>query len=244
MSESYKGLILPVVILLFVLAICWVSVATAVNYFRPNLDQSRLIESGIERGLHEQGLLITEVIPESAAAEANLQRGHIILAADGELTNEPDALRQLVTTVGAGERIRLTVLDGTEIRQLRVMLATTEPYLGVNVVGVSESNTPVEPTVTAEMTSTEIVPIVLTVLPDSPAAVAGFEVNDVITAVNGQSVTDVPDLVELMRQQQLGQEATFTVQRGKQSIILTAQLAPHPDNPEQAFLGLELPPTQ
>ncbi|HUZ92163.1 MAG TPA: trypsin-like peptidase domain-containing protein [Methylocella sp.] len=74
--------------------------------------------------------------------------------------------------------------------------------------------------------------IVLKVYPDSPAAKAGLmgasangDVEDIITAVNGQQVHDVTDLSGIFEQLGVGKTVTLTVSRGDHSRAVKVTLA-------------------
>jgi putative serine protease PepD len=62
---------------------------------------------------------------------------------------------------------------------------------------------------------------VATVVDGSPAAEAGIQVGDLITAVDGKPVMNMESLVALVRAGQVGQEMKITVQRGGQEQELT-----------------------
>ena len=68
---------------------------------------------------------------------------------------------------------------------------------------------------------------VTAVAPNSPAEQTGVQANDVITAFDGQPVT-VDSLVAAVSQHAVGDTVTLTVQRGEQSLDLTATLAARP----------------
>jgi membrane-associated protease RseP (regulator of RpoE activity) len=59
---------------------------------------------------------------------------------------------------------------------------------------------------------------------ESPAVAAGFESGDVIVAVNGEPTTDWYDMTSWVRAHP-GQEAVFTVDRGGETVLLTATIA-------------------
>ena len=74
--------------------------------------------------------------------------------------------------------------------------------------------------------------IVLRVYPDSPAAKAGLkgvttggDVEDVVTAANGQPVHDVTDLARIFERIGVGKTVTLTVARGDQSRSVDVTLA-------------------
>ena len=66
-----------------------------------------------------------------------------------------------------------------------------------------------------------IAPRVLTVTPGGPAAEAGFQPRDLITAVNGRPVTDGRDVTSVVMLS-ANDAVRFTVKRGEQTLLLTA----------------------
>ena len=63
------------------------------------------------------------------------------------------------------------------------------------------------------------------VYPDSPAAKAGVQVDDVITAVNGHDVNSREELVATVRKYQPGQSVEVALKRGDKSMDIRATLA-------------------
>jgi S1-C subfamily serine protease len=71
------------------------------------------------------------------------------------------------------------------------------------------------------------------VVPDSPAAKAGLKENDVIVAVNGQSVDQTHSLTSRLAQYRPGDAVKLTVIRGKQTLQVTATLGNMPATAQQ-----------
>jgi S1-C subfamily serine protease len=69
---------------------------------------------------------------------------------------------------------------------------------------------------------------VVTVQPGTPAAEAGLERNDIITAVNGEAVT-AQSLAETIQQAAVGDTITLSVTRGDETLELEATLAAQSD---------------
>ena len=64
---------------------------------------------GFDRG---SGVIVTAVEPGSAAEEAGLQRGDVIVAVDDEAVATSGALRAIIGLLDLGEEVQLTVLRG------------------------------------------------------------------------------------------------------------------------------------
>lgn len=65
---------------------------------------------------------------------------------------------------------------------------------------------------------------VIDVLPGSPAQMAGFQVGDLIQAVNGEALSTTNSLETIISRMRPGADATFSVLRGDQPLLLTARL--------------------
>ena len=68
--------------------------------------------------------------------------------------------------------------------------------------------------------------LVASVSPDSPAAQAGLEAGDVITAVNGKAIATPRELVSAMPAADSSQEVTLSVVRDKKEMAMKATLTP------------------
>ena len=86
-----------------------------------------------------------------------------------------------------------------------------KPYIGVTITDVSAE---------AQAYGIPVGAAVQSVTEGAPAQKAGLQVNDVITAVNGEAVTGSADLVEIVGKTQAGDELTLTVYRMGQTLEL------------------------
>jgi len=66
---------------------------------------------------------------------------------------------------------------------------------------------------------------VVKVLPDSPAAEAGLQIDDVITHVEGNPAQGLHELIAAIRRHPPGQTVRLTVQRGDETLEVSARLA-------------------
>ena len=86
-----------------------------------------------------------------------------------------------------------------------------KPYIGVTITDVSAE---------AQAYGIPVGAAVQAVTEGAPAQKAGLQVNDVITAVNGQEIAGSSDLVEFVGKTQAGDELTLTVYRLGQTVEL------------------------
>jgi S1-C subfamily serine protease len=66
--------------------------------------------------------------------------------------------------------------------------------------------------------------LIVQVASNSPAAIAGIRVGDVIQQINGESVTEVEQVQRLVERSQVGDQLQMGVRRGKQSLKLPVTL--------------------
>jgi 2-alkenal reductase len=112
------------------------------------------------------------------------------------------------------------------VDQLITTGSVTRPYLGVNFQTVN-------PRIASyyDLDAKEGA-LVVRVAPNSPARKAGLQQGDVVTAVDGQKVTDQQGLPELLNKHQVNDEVTLTISRDGKEQQLQVQLGqrPTPDN--------------
>lgn len=91
---------------------------------------ARSITSDLARsqGLTDvRGALVTDILPGSAAAQAGLRRGDVILAVDGEAVADSNALRNRIASTKPDTKVALTIVrDGRE-QTLDVTLGELKP---------------------------------------------------------------------------------------------------------------------
>ncbi len=152
--------------------------------------------------------------PSDALAEAGLQHGDTIIAINGQnMSSGADLLSTFNS--GAGTALTLTVQRG-------------DTTFDVNYTAVTNIDE-------AEVGS---FPIILGIAEDSPAALAGLQENDLVTAFNGASLATYSELQELTSGS-LGQEVTLTVWRSGE--LVDVPLTPRANPPEgQGALGIQI----
>ena len=241
MSDSQKQVLTLAFIASFAILLCVGVIAGAVylaNQVGEGIDPSPLPPDP------DDGVLITAVVPNSPAALANLQPGHIIVRLDDQLITSSDLLRLILTNMPAGTEFNLLVRDEAgELRQTTAVRAAEPPYLGVEVSDLPlETPNPIPANATATAPLATELPIVSGIVPDSPAASLDVQIGDVITAVDGQVVLNGEELLSQMANKTPGTSVTLTLRRGAETLTRTAVLAPHPDDPQRGYLGIHFQP--
>lgn len=139
----------------------------------------------------EDGVVITAVMPQSPAAAANLQPGHVLLQVNGETITSPAWLSLSLQNLSAGEEFTLLVQDeaGT-LRQTTAVRAAEPPYLGASIVGRPVTiPAPTNPSTQAAPLTTQL-PVVQAIVPSSPAEAVDIQPGDIITAVDGAAISE------------------------------------------------------
>lgn len=84
---------------------------------------------------------------------------------------------------------------------------------------------------------------IIDVLADSPAAVAGLETDVTIVAIDGESLNVPHTLSEQVRSLMPGDTIALTIRAADESEeVIEIELGEHPDNAEQAYLGVRVSP--
>jgi len=186
----------------------------------------------------DEGVLVSGVKSDSAAAEAGLVRGDIILEVNGAPVNSLFELKDVLAGLEPGDTVELAILHGDETRTLQVELGDMQglAYLGVSTCDVPKSGSMININKEAFTLGAEIVEVVA----DSPAEEAGLQVGDVILSVGEAEIGSEASLADLIQAYQPGDEVTFNVQSpdSDEAKEVVVTLGENPDNPGQAYLGV------
>ncbi|MBF7049580.1 DegQ family serine endoprotease [Campylobacter volucris] len=175
----------------------------------------KLIENGkIERGYlgvvigaltqdlkkaytNKEGALVTDVQKDSAAFNAGLKRGDLIVKVDNTTIKSPMDLKNYIGSIDPKQQIELSYERDNEIKTVKFMLKTDEKLLqyekgyidGLKLVELDSKNKQ------QYRIPENISGILITeVSPKSKAEQAGFEAGDIIVGVNQYEISNFKEL--------------------------------------------------
>ena len=141
----------------------------------------------------EEGVVIAQVTPNSAAEEAGLQVGDVIVAIDGQPVRHAAHIRNRIGLLRVGEAVELTVLRNGKRMQITAVIRedtqqTDAAALSPRLAGAEFGEVPAPPGEEGKRVA------IVRVEPGSPAAFAGLRQGDIILSVNRMPVTDLASL--------------------------------------------------
>lgn len=183
-----------------------------------------------------RGMIVSTVQPASAAAQAGIQQGDIIVALNGEAVNEPNVLRNKIASMQPGTEVTLTILRNNNERQVRAKLGEFVGKVaddterggpdsnGKNSGRLGLSVQPLTPEIASRLGLKNVTQglVVNGVDPAGPAADAGIREGDVIVGANRQPVRTVDELNGLLDSAG-GRPLLLLVNRGGQNAYITVR---------------------
>jgi len=175
------------------------------------------IDSEVARALEatvDSGALIALVEPGSAAEEAGLQVGDIIVEVDDRKIGGASELRNTIGLMGSGEKVKIDYIRDGKNRSTTAVLGQQRVVRSVGadlhpgLRGAQFASSSASSATGVEVTAVE---------PDSPAAQRGLQAGDVITAVNRRPVRTLQQLTEIAASNRI---LFLLVQRGDRALML------------------------
>jgi putative serine protease PepD len=171
------------------------------------LDRSMTVSGEQGGGMGQQsGSTLNGLIQTDAAINSG-NSGGALVNGDGELIGINTAIATTDSgSIGLGFSIPSNTVQDT-VQQLIENGSVEQGYLGVSVADTDGNGA-----------------MILSVKPDSPAAQAGLQEGDVITAIDGNAVTSASEVVAAVQGTSSGTEVVITYTRDQQEAETTATL--------------------
>jgi serine protease Do len=180
-------------------------------------------------GLKEPtGALISSVSPEGAGARAGLAAGDVILKFNGQTISEAADLPPLVANVKPGDSATLSIWRKGGMRDLSVKLGASSLHAEVAAndddaeAGKARLGLAVRPATPDERAQAKVSGGLMVENVTGPAAKAGIERGDIVLALNGEPVTSVAQLKELVTKG--GKHVALLIQHNDAKIFVPVEL--------------------
>jgi Do/DeqQ family serine protease len=174
-----------------------------------------------------QGTLVVDVVKESPADQAGLQRGDVILEYNHKTVQSPIQLISMVQRTPVGQEIPLKVWrDGqimsmtTSVVENRSLSQSAEQQSSTTLQLIRQYGMVVR-SFTAMEVARGLSGVVVTDVDPQGLASSSVEMNDVIIAVNQRQVTDAEDFYQQFIHSITRQPTTLTIIRNRQAIVVT-----------------------
>jgi Do/DeqQ family serine protease len=164
------------------------------------------------------GALISQVVPDSAAAKAGLEPGDIITSVNDEQVDSAGELRNAIGMQRVGTKVRLGIVRDGKTRTVTAELGEgTRAAEPVTAADIHQGLAGAELTDADTSSGGPAGVLVASVANGSPAAQRGLRAGDVIIAVNRQRVNDVQALRDAAEG---SQSLLLNIKRGNTSLLL------------------------
>ncbi|NMM41936.1 Do family serine endopeptidase [Pseudoalteromonas arctica] len=166
----------------------------------------------------KQGAYVMQVMDDSAASEAGIKAGDVIISIDGSEISGFHELRSKIATLGEGKKVKLGIYRDGKVQTVKVTLdgaaalTAAGDELHPAFQGATLENTQKNGNKGVEVT---------TVDPRSPAARVGLEEGDVVMQVNRQRVETISDMNKIIENTK--GNIVLGVQRGRESVFVLIQ---------------------
>ncbi|WP_291378659.1 PDZ domain-containing protein [Demequina sp.] len=187
---------------------------------------------GARIAITDDGATVIHVVDDSPADAAGLEEGDVVISIGGIELDERGALYDALHETEAGDE--LTVVYTRDGSQETTSVTVGSPDDRPEPPAVED-----RPWVGARLVRVETADGVLVrnVVADGPADDAGLEVGDIVTAIDGQDVTDWWQVREILREFAPGGAVELTVDRDSGSETVTVTLGSAADAPARPADG-------
>jgi serine protease Do len=184
-----------------------------------------------------KGVLVSDVLADSPAKRAKLERGDVIIEFDGHVVENPTQFRNLVAATPIGKKVQIKLLRDGKSRELDVTIAEQPKTIAQSDNVEDDGGEPSRAgafagldvrELTAELAKRFNLPrdnkggvIVARIADGSPAGEAGLQVGDVITEVNRKQTMNLRDFQKMAGGLGSKEPALVLVLRNGRSLYLT-----------------------
>ncbi len=178
------------------------------------------------------GALINEVVQDSPADKAGLQRGDVLLVYDGEPIEELNDLPRLVAMTPVDKLVKIRIFRDGKEREVKVTIGKMDEgeqeiaaigKKGGGVLGLSASNVTPELAERFALDGTKGI-LITRIAADGPAAEANLRIGDLIIEADGKAVKSVKGFEEIVDKMLANKVLRLLIQRKSTLLYTTVTL--------------------
>ncbi|MDA8163479.1 MAG: Do family serine endopeptidase [Desulfobacteraceae bacterium] len=162
-----------------------------------------------------RGALVADVMPNSPASRAGIEKGDVIVTYRGQEMADASALRNAVATTPIGEQVKIDLLRNGQRQEVTATIGNLEKEQGMLTSSVEKRlGAKFRAVPPAEASKVGLAPgqgVEITAIGEGPLARSGLEKDDFILAVGEQPVDSPATLAALIRQLPPGQTVPLLV---------------------------------
>ena len=175
-----------------------------------------------------RGALVNEIVKDSPAEKAGLQRGDILLEFDGQLIAELNDLPRLVAATSVDKTVKIKIFRDGKERIVKVTIGkmkegeqaiAAESEEGGGALGLTAANVTPELAERFALGGGEGI-LITRIDPEGPAAEANLRVGDLIVEADGQEVKSVKEFEGIVGKMSAGKVLRLLIQR-KSTLLYT-----------------------
>ncbi|MEW5815682.1 MAG: PDZ domain-containing protein [Spirochaetota bacterium] len=183
----------------------------------------------------EKGLVIVHVFPDSPAEKAGIKRGDILIQVEGQEVNTVFEVRKILSERKAGGEISMLVQHGEDMKKVSLRLEDRlyRPAVGLEFAAPFEGG--------FDLQIGKGGALIREVVKGSPADTAGLKSGDLITGIDGNSISPDNDLAGLIASHKPGDTITLKADRaGEKNLEFKVQLGEGENS--KPYLGIRYVP--
>ncbi|MBI5234009.1 MAG: DegQ family serine endoprotease [Deltaproteobacteria bacterium] len=175
----------------------------------------------------EKGALVGDVVEDSPAEKAGIQRGDVIMEYDGKEVGEPSSLRTMVANTSPGKEVKLKALRDGKPVEIRVVIAELTPEMAKQSGDFDNSLKGVHvQDITPELRKSldlakRINGVVITDIEDGSPSEGVLAKGDVIMEVNKKRINNSKEYTAAASKVKAGQNILLLIYRNGSTIYIT-----------------------
>lgn len=186
---------------------------------------------GIILRASEEGVLVEEVVPNSAAAKIGLQTDDIITGIDNIDVTSVEHLQEVISTYEVGDEVAVHFIRNEKSFEANAVLKGQKSKAMSGCCSTSSNNFCGQPKTQSTYLGVMISEVndivtVDAIVDDSPAEKAGLEANDIIVQIDDYKVESIVGLQNRIASYDPGEKVEVVYIRGSEEVKVKATLGP------------------